>query len=86
MNQEKPRLDAENEMTIAALRELISELMKERVVHLYCLYDISSACIGQITMGYSLCPEDIGQQIYAATGKKNPELSAFVKKLKEQVK
>ena len=61
----------------------IERLESERESHLECLADISSACIGQLTMNYRLCAEDIGQQIYVATGKTNSELSAIVKSLRE---
>jgi hypothetical protein len=40
------------------------------------LTEISNMCIGEIAMGYRLDAESIGQLIYEATGKTNPELNS----------
>ena len=40
------------------------------------LTDISNMCIGEIAMNYKLDAESIGELIYEATGKTNPELNA----------
>lgn len=40
------------------------------------LTDISNMCIGELAMGYRLDAEAIGQLIYEATGKTNPELNS----------
>ena len=59
----------------------IAELEKERIKLLSCLLGISNECIGEIAMNYRLDAQMIGESIYAATGKTNPELA---KALKEQ--
>jgi predicted nuclease with TOPRIM domain len=60
----------------------IRELERKNAKMLECLCDISNACIGQITMSYSLDAEDIGQSIYVATGMKNPQMNASLKEPK----
>ena len=61
----------------------IAELEKERADLLSCLLGISNECIGELAMNYRLDAQMIGESIYAATGKTNPELAEA---LKEQVK
>mgnify|MGYP003660571581 CR=1 FL=1 len=61
----------------------IVELENKNAKMLECLCDISDACIGKLTMSYSLDAEGIGQSIYEATGMTNPQLNAS---LKEHVK
>ena len=61
----------------------IVELENKNAKMLECLCDISNACIGQLTMSYSLDSDGIGRSIYESTGMTNPELNAA---LKEQVK
>ena len=61
----------------------IVELENKNAKMLECLCDISDACIGQLTMSYSLDAEGIGNSIYEVTGMTNAELNAA---LKEQVK
>jgi hypothetical protein len=75
----EPRTD------IRSLKDIrrIVELESKNAKMLECLCDISDACIGKLTMSYSLDAEGIGQSIYEATGMTNPELNAA---LKEQVK
>ena len=65
------------------LIDKIAELENKNAKMLECLCDISDACIGQLTMSYSLDAEGIGNSIYEATGMTNPQLNAS---LKEQVK
>ena len=43
------------------------------------LCEISNMCIGDITMGYKLDANHIGELIYEATGKTNSELNALFK-------
>ena len=68
--------------SIEDIRRIV-ELENKNAKMLECLCDISDACIGKLTMSYSLDAEGIGQSIYEATGMTNPELNAA---LKEQVK
>jgi hypothetical protein len=63
--------------------ERIAELEKERITLLSCLLDISDGCIGKVTMNYNLDAQSIGESIYVATDKTNPELTQA---LKEQIK
>jgi len=74
-----------NHSEVSSLADIqrIVELENKNAKMLECLCDISDACIGQLTMSYSLDSEGIGQSIYEATGMTNPELNAA---LKEQVK
>jgi hypothetical protein len=74
-------------MTISAalvieMFERIVELEAKNARMLECLCDISNACIGQITMSYSLDCQDIGQSIYEATGMTNPQMIAALKEPK----
>jgi hypothetical protein len=62
--------------------EQIEELEKERVALLSCLLGISNECIGEIAMNYKLDAQMIGESIYAATGKTNPELAKALKESK----
>ena len=64
--------------SLADLRRIV-ELESKNAKMLECLCDISDACIGQLTMSYSLDAQDIGQSIYEATGMTNPELNALNK-------
>lgn len=57
----------------------VVELEKERITLLSCLLGISNQCIGEIAMNYTLDAEMIGESIYAATGKTNPELAKAIK-------
>lgn len=41
---------------------------------LECLHSIQSQCIGEIAMNYRLDAQNIGQEIYQATGLTEPEL------------
>jgi hypothetical protein len=59
----------------------IVELESERNKMISCMSDISNACIGQLSMSYSLDAEDIGQSIYAATGMTNPQMNAYLKEI-----
>mgnify|MGYP003679693512 CR=1 FL=1 len=74
------------EQYIAALKQgiqrqagKIAELEKERVGLLSCLLGISNECIGELAMNYRLDAQMIGESIYAATGKTNPELAEALK-------
>ena len=54
--------------------------LKARIVELEgALLEISNMCIGNLTMSYSLDADHIGQLIYEATGKINPELNEALK-------
>ena len=68
--------------SLADIRRIV-ELENKNAKMLECLCDISDACIGQLTMNYSLDAEGIANSIYEATGMTNSELNAA---LKEQVK
>ena len=43
------------------------------------LAEISSMCVGEITMGYKLDAHAIGEMIYNATGMTSPELRQYIK-------
>tara|TARA_R110000822_G_scaffold126546_1_gene261749 strand:- start:174 stop:461 length:288 start_codon:yes stop_codon:yes gene_type:complete len=64
---------------IEFMNNKIAELEAARFKLLDCMLGISDACIGEITMSYKLDAEHIGQWIYEATGKTNPELTKIIK-------
>tara|TARA_R110002153_G_scaffold130436_1_gene279317 strand:- start:558 stop:917 length:360 start_codon:yes stop_codon:yes gene_type:complete len=74
--------DSKSLRSLKDIRRIV-ELENKNAKMLECLCDISDACIGQLTMSYSLDAEGIGNSIYKATGMTNPELNEA---LKEQVK
>ena len=61
------------------LESRIAELEAERKKLLFCLLKISDQCIGEISMNYRLDAQHIGESIYQATGKTNPELGKALK-------
>ena len=64
--------------SLADIRRIV-ELENKNAKMLECLCDISDACIGQLTMSFSLNAECIGQSICEATGMTNPELNEALK-------
>ena len=60
--------------------------MTDHIELLEVLSEISHMCIGQLTMGYRLDANYIGEIIYEATGMTNPELNDHLKLLSEQTK
>jgi len=70
-----------SEMTLDNIRlsNRIAELEKEHTTLLSCLLGISNECIGEIAMNYKLDAQMIGESIYVATGKTNPELAEALK-------
>ena len=87
VTQQERIAELENEVVKANMKLIdcaldIAELEEGRITLLSCLLGISNECIGEIAMNYRLDAQMIGESIYAATGKTNPELA---KALKEQV-
>lgn len=73
------------QMSQCELIEVINQgKHKERDLKI-ALCAISDMCIGEITMNYKLDAEYIGQVIYQATGKSNPDLHDEIKALLQQL-
>jgi hypothetical protein len=71
--------------TITEQENSIEGLKGEKALMIKCLCRISNACIGKITMSYSMDAETIGQSIYEATGMTNPELNSAVDLLLDSI-
>lgn len=62
--------------------EEVAQLKADKAELLEALTDISNMCIGEISMGYKLDAQSIGESIYKATGLTNPELNNLLQKHK----
>ena len=67
------------ELLVSDYRIDNAELEKENKKMLSCLFEISNECIGEIAMSYKLDAQMIGESIYQATGKTNPEIAKALK-------
>ena len=77
--QEEFRVNSEVEQELLDRDERIAELESTNNTLLSCMLDISNECVGEIAMGYRLDASSIGNSIYQATGKTNPELATALK-------
>ena len=68
---------------VSELNQEISELKAQLVDHYQVLSDISSMCIGEIAMSYTLDATGIGQMIYELTGLNSPELEKYADNLRK---
>ena len=65
------------ELYVAQRLENERDIAREKILKLEeALCSISNMCIGKLTMSYSLDAEAIGQLIFEATSKSNPELNS----------
>ena len=74
--EEIEHLRAMNAKAVICMDEQKARIDKQ----LSCLAEMSSMCVGELTMGYRLDAQYIGQAIYGCTGKTNPELNDMVSK------
>ena len=62
--------------------ERIAELEDKTVTLLQCLLEIQTECMAELTLGYTLDTQSIGESITHVTGLTHPELVSLLEKTK----